>query len=62
VIAIENVVEMNYNRLLLFVMIIDFDKVVEYLLKMMTVHENYFDEVMVENLLVVIQTMNIKFF
>jgi hypothetical protein len=62
VIAIENVVEMNYNRLLLFVMIIDFDRVVEYLLKMMMVRENYFDEVMVENLLVVIQTMNIKFF
>jgi len=70
VIAIVNVdfviVGMNYNHLLVFddwmmMMIIDFDRVVEYSaskMMMMTLnHERYFDEVMVENLLVVIQTI-----
>lgn len=42
-------------------MILDFDEVIEYLLKMMTmIHEKYFDVVMVENLLVVIQTKNFE--
>jgi hypothetical protein len=70
VIAIVNVdfviVGMNYNHLLVFddwmmMMIIDFDRAVEYSaskMMMMTLnHERYFDEVMVENLLVVIQTI-----
>ncbi len=71
VIAIVNVdfviVGMNYNHLLVFddwmmMMIIDFDRVVEYsaskMMMMMTLnHERYSDEVMVENLLVVIQTI-----
>jgi hypothetical protein len=73
VIAIVNVdfviVGMNYNHWLVFddwmmmMMIIDFDRVVEYStskLMMMMNHERYFDEVMVENLLVVIQTIYSK--
>ena len=66
VIAIVNVdFVMNYNHLLVFddwmmMTIIDFDRVVEYSTSKMTMmlnHERYFDEVMVENLLVVIQTI-----
>jgi hypothetical protein len=72
-IGIENavvaaVVEMNYihwilvddDLMMMMIMNIDFDKVVEYWWMKVLVHENYFDVVTEENLLVVIQT-KIKF-